>query len=70
MHPLAGAGLVEKVAQPLFEYARANPPEHIILAGPLENDVLDAGIGQQLPSSRPDGPDPMITTCVRTMGSS
>ena len=48
VHPAAYAGFVEKVRRRLLEHACADSAQHILTAAALENDVVDAGLVQQL----------------------
>ena len=70
MQARAGAGFVEHVHGALLEHAGADAPQHVLGRVPLDDHVVDAGARQQRPSSRPDGPAPMIATWVRMSVSS
>ena len=61
----ADAGRFEQVHGDLLQHAGADAAQHVVAAAPLEDDVVDAGLVQQWPSSRPAGPAPMIATWVR-----
>ena len=47
MHARAGAGGVEQVDRHLLEDAGADPAEHVLGRALLEDDGLDAGLGEQ-----------------------
>ena len=45
---VADAGFVEQVDRGLLEHAGADAAQHVLAAAPLEDDVVDAGLVQQL----------------------
>ena len=46
VHALAGAGLVDHRHRALLEHAGADSRQDVVAGGPIEDDVVDAGIGQ------------------------
>lgn len=48
MHASTGSRAVQKCDGALFKHACANPAENVILTGAVQNDVVYAGIGQEL----------------------
>ena len=55
VHPLAHAGLVEQVDADLLEDAGADAAEHVLAAHPLDDDVVDPGVVQQLAEQQARG---------------
>ena len=48
VHARADAGLVEQIDRDLLDHAGADAAEHVVAGVPLEDDVVDAGLVQQL----------------------
>ena len=55
MHARAEARLVEQVDRRLLEHAGADAAEHVFAAAALEDDVVDAGVVQQLAEEQARG---------------
>lgn len=58
VQPIRRACLAEQVDGALFEHARANTPEHMLAARPLENACLDTDGGKQLTEQQAGRPGP------------
>ena len=48
VHALAGAGFVDKIDRDLLDHAGADASEHVLGCVPLDDDVIDAVLVQQL----------------------
>ncbi len=58
MRPRAGADLVEQRDGSLLQEAGADAAQHVVRALPLQNDIVDAVLVQQLPKQQSGRPGP------------
>ncbi len=56
MHARPGAGTVHQLDRTPFEHARADPPQHILGALPLEDNGIDTRKLKQPPEHQPGRP--------------
>lgn len=55
MQPRRGAGALQRLHGPAFQDAGADPPQHVIGTALLNDDVVDAGLAEQLPEQQSGG---------------
>jgi hypothetical protein len=65
VQPFADAGLAQQLHGGVLQHAGADAAEHVLAGALLEDDVVDAGLVQQLAEQQPRGPAPMMATWVR-----
>ncbi len=62
---ISDPGQAEQVHGSLLEHARPDPGQDMRAGSMFENDVIDARASEQCTEHQPDGPEPMMATCVR-----
>ncbi len=55
MQPIGRPRLLQQPHRALLDQARADAAQHIVAAPPLEDDVVDPRLMQQLPEQQPRG---------------